>query len=98
MIKMPGPMPAEVKVYTTTVCPYCVRAKAVLAKRGIVYEEINVSNNPDVRDWLVKATGRKTVPQIFIAGEPIGGSDELVALDRAGELVKRVFGDPAPTA
>lgn len=88
-------MPAEVKVYTTNTCPYCFRAKAVLAKRGIAYEEINVSNDIAMRDWLVKATGRKTVPQIFIAGEPIGGSDELAELDRAGELVKRVFGSPA---
>jgi glutaredoxin 3 len=91
-------MPAEVKVYTTTICPYCIRAKAVLKKRGIAYEEINVTNNPEVRDWLVKATGRKTVPQIFIAGEPIGGSDDLVELDRAGELMKRVFGADAPSA
>jgi glutaredoxin 3 len=85
-------MPAEVKVYTTKICPYCVRAKAVLAKRGIAYEEVDVSSDPATRDWLIKATGRKTVPQIFIAGDPIGGSDELVELDRAGELVKRVFG------
>jgi glutaredoxin 3 len=85
-------MPAEVKVYTTTICPYCVRAKMLLSKRGIAYEEINVSNDTAQRDWLVKATGRKTVPQIFIAGESIGGSDELAAMDRSGELAKRVFG------
>jgi len=90
-------MPAEVKVYTTKICPYCVRAKALLAKRGIAYEEIDVSSDTSVRDWLVKATGgRKTVPQIFIAGEPIGGSDELAALDRAGELMKRVNGNAVP--
>jgi glutaredoxin 3 len=90
-------MPAEVKVYTTTFCAYCVRAKMLLAKRGIPYEEIDVSGNVEARDWLVKTTGRKTVPQIFIAGEPIGGSDELHALDRQGLLMKRVFGDAAPT-
>jgi glutaredoxin 3 len=88
-------MPAEVKVYTTTVCPYCIRAKALLKKRGIAFEEINVSNDVAARDWLVKATGRKTVPQIFIAGEPIGGSDELAEMDARGELVKRVFGEAA---
>ena len=88
-------MAAEVKVYTTRICPYCVRAKALLARRGIAYEEIDVSNDTATRDWLVKATGRKTVPQIFIGGEPIGGSDELAALDRAGELVKRVQGATA---
>ena len=90
-------MPAEVKVYTTKVCPYCVRAKAVLAKRNIAFEEIDVTADPSTRDWLIKASGgRKTVPQIFIAGEAIGGSDELVDLDRRGELVKRVFGAEAP--
>jgi glutaredoxin 3 len=95
MVKVVG-MPAEVKVYTTKVCPYCIRAKALLAKRGIAYEEVDVSADPSTRDWLIKATGgRKTVPQIFIAGEPIGGSDELVELDRAGELVKKVFGAEA---
>ena len=88
-------MPAEVKVYTTTFCPYCVRAKALLKKRGIAFEEINVSNDVAARDWLVKASGRKTVPQIFIAGEPIGGSDDLAEMDATGELVKRVFGEAA---
>ncbi len=87
---------SEVKVYTTTFCAYCVRAKMLLSKRGIAYEEVNVSNDTAARDWLVKATGRKTVPQIFIAGEPIGGSDELVEMDRSGELAKRVFGAAAP--
>jgi glutaredoxin 3 len=89
-------MAAEVKVYTTSTCPYCVRAKSVLAKRGIAFEEINVSGDFEKRDWLVKATGQKTVPQIFIDGQSIGGSDELVALDQAGELVKRVFGEARP--
>jgi len=83
-------MTAEVKVYTTSFCPYCVRAKSLLKKREIPFEEIDVSNDPVVRDWLVKTTGRRTVPQIFIAGDPIGGSDELAELDRAGELMKRV--------
>jgi glutaredoxin 3 len=90
-------MPAEVKVYTTTICPYCIRAKALLKKRGIAYEEINVGNDPAAREWMVKASGRKTVPQIFIAGEPIGGSDDLAAMDARGELTRRVFGEIAPT-
>jgi glutaredoxin 3 len=86
-------MPAEVKIYTTTVCPYCVRAKALLSKRGIAYQEINVSNDDETRAWLVKATGQRTVPQIFIGGQSIGGSDELAALDRAGQLMARVAGE-----
>jgi glutaredoxin 3 len=89
-------MPAEVKVYTTTICPYCIRAKALLKKRGIAYEEINVENDPAAREWMVKASGRKTVPQIFIAGEPVGGSDDIAAMDARGELTRRVFGEVAP--
>lgn len=77
-----------VLMYSTDVCPYCVRAKMLLQRRGIPFEEINVSNDHEKRMWLVKATGRRTVPQIFIHGQSIGGSDELHALDRSGELQK----------
>jgi glutaredoxin 3 len=91
MVSAEVPMPAEVKVYTTKICPYCISAKSLLSKRGIPYEEVDVSGDAAKRDWLVKASGgRKTVPQIFINGESIGGSDELHALDRAGELMKKV--------
>jgi glutaredoxin 3 len=82
-------MPADVKVYTTDYCPYCDRAKALLTRRGIPFEEIDVSDDDQKRAWLVKATGgRRTVPQIFIDGQPVGGSDEIHELDRRGELVK----------
>ncbi len=83
---------APVTVYTTQVCPYCVRAKSLLAKRGIAFKEIDVSHDTAKRSWLVQATGQKTVPQIFIGDVSVGGSDELAQLDRAGELTKRVFG------
>ena len=89
-------MAAEVKVYTTTICPYCFRAKALLSKRGIAYQEIDVSNDDETRAWLVKATGQRTVPQIFIGEESVGGSDELAALDRTGDLMKRVGGEAKP--
>jgi glutaredoxin 3 len=79
-------MIANVKVYTTQVCPYCIRAKALLKKRDVPYEEIDVSKDEDKRAWLVSATGMRTVPQIFIDEKPIGGSDELHALDASGEL------------
>jgi glutaredoxin 3 len=80
-------MIADVKVYTTRICPYCIRAKALLAKRGVPYVEIDVSNDPEKRAWLVTASGgKRTVPQIFIDDKPVGGSDELHALDRTGEL------------
>jgi glutaredoxin 3 len=79
-----------VTVYTTKVCPYCVRAKALLDRRGIPYEEVDVSNDPAKRSWLVEATGRRTVPQIFIGDEAVGGSDDLHALDAAGKLMALV--------
>jgi len=83
-------MAADVVVYTTDYCPYCDRAKALLKKRAIAFDEIDVTNNPDKRTWLVKTTGRRTVPQIFVKGEPVGGSDELHALDRSGDLQKKL--------
>ncbi|MCC6217031.1 MAG: glutaredoxin 3 [Polyangiaceae bacterium] len=84
-------MPDPVQIFTTAYCPYCVRAKSLLARRGIPFEEIDVTHEPDRRQWLVNATGgRRTVPQIFIGGESIGGSDELHELDRRGELLALV--------
>lgn len=79
-----------VRMYTTQICPYCVRAKALLGQRSIPYEEIDVSRDHEKRAWLVEATGRRTVPQIFIGDEPIGGFDELRALDLSGELAKKL--------
>lgn len=77
-------------MYTTTICPYCIRAKMLLKGKGVPFEEINVSGDHDTRDWLVKVTGLRTVPQIFINDEPIGGFDEMRALDLAGELDKKL--------
>jgi glutaredoxin 3 len=77
---------ADVKIYTTTYCPYCVRAKALLNKKGVAFTEIDVTNDQEKRDWLVKETGQRTVPQVFINGASVGGSDDLYALDRAGKL------------
>lgn len=76
----------KVVIYTTTYCPYCVAAKRLLERKSIPYEEIDVTGNDELRAWLVKRTGRRTVPQIFIDNEPIGGYDELSALDLAGAL------------
>jgi glutaredoxin 3 len=85
-----------VTVYTTKVCPYCVRAKALLDRRGIPYTEVDVSADAEKRAWLVQATGRRTVPQIFIGERPVGGSDDIHALDAEGRLVPMVRGDGAP--
>lgn len=76
-----------VKMYTTQVCPYCVRAKALLQQRGVhVIEEIRVDLHPSERDRMIELTGRRTVPQIFIGDTHVGGCDDLMALDRAGGL------------
>lgn len=80
----------NVRVYSTLVCPYCIRAKLLLRERGIAFEEIDVTGDPEMRSWLVEKTGRRTVPQIFIGDEPIGGFDDLRELDRTGELGKKL--------
>lgn len=77
---------AEVQIYVTDYCPYCVRAKMLLDRKGVRYTSIDVSKDPKKRAWLVEATGRTTVPQLFIGGKPIGGCDDLYALERAGTL------------
>lgn len=73
-------------MFTTLICPYCIRAKMLLKAKGVAYEEIDVSGDHDMRAWLVKTTGRRTVPQIFINEESIGGFEEMRDLDRAGQL------------
>lgn len=79
----------NITIYTTTYCPYCVKAKDLLKRKGLEYEEINVENQPELREALVvKAGGRKTVPQIFIGDHHVGGCDDLYALDKTGELDK----------
>lgn len=77
---------AEVKIYTTGFCPYCTRAKRLLTEKGVVFEEIDVTFDPDLREKMIAESGGRTVPQIFIDGVPIGGSDELAALEASGEL------------
>lgn len=75
-----------VKIYTTRSCPYCVRAKRLLEKKQVQYEEIDVSWDEDARTKLTESTGRRTVPQIFVGERHVGGSDELYALEERGEL------------
>jgi glutaredoxin 3 len=77
-----------VKMYTTQVCPYCVRAKALLKQRGVVQiEEVRVDLDPVQRDQMIALTGRRTVPQIFIGSTHVGGCDDLMALDQQGALL-----------
>lgn len=75
-----------VKIYLTAWCPYCQRAKALLDLREIPYEEIDVDGDQATRKWLLETTGQRTVPQVFIGAESIGGYTELAALDRSGAL------------
>jgi glutaredoxin 3 len=81
---------SDVVIYTTRVCPYCVAAKRLLSQRNVPYDEVDVSTDDAKRQWLVEATGRRTVPQIFIRGESIGGFDELSALDQSGKLREKL--------
>jgi len=77
----------QITIYTTPICPYCVRAKALLKKKGARFEEIDVFMDVDARrEMEKKASGRYTVPQIFIGERHVGGCDDLYALERAGEL------------
>lgn len=78
----------HITLYTTGTCPYCIRAKQLLATRGVSdYEEIRVDLQPEQRLRMMERTGRRTVPQIFIGATHVGGCDDLMALDAAGGLV-----------
>ena len=77
-----------VKMYTTAVCPYCVRAKQLLKARRVEHiEEIRIDTNPQERERMMETTGRRTVPQIFIGDTHVGGCDDLMALDARGGLL-----------
>ena len=80
------PAPGTITMYSTTWCGYCIRAKALLDRRGLEYEEIVMDDDPAFRQKLLEMTGRWTVPQIFIDDVPIGGYTELWTLDRDGRL------------
>ncbi len=77
---------SKVVVYTTQYCPYCISAKALLAKKGVAFEEIKVDGNRQLRAEMAQKAGRSSVPQIWIGAQHIGGCDELHALERAGKL------------
>lgn len=75
-------------VYVKDYCPYCTRAKNLLRKKGVEFEEIDISDNDELQEYVIKESGRRTVPQIFINDKPVGGSDDLHALNSTGELDK----------
>jgi glutaredoxin 3 len=89
---------AKVEIYSTSYCPYCMRAKALLRSKAVQFDDIDVTNDPALRAKMVElAGGRRTVPEIFINGEIIGGCDELYALERSGEL-DLLLAQPAESA
>lgn len=77
---------ATVVMYSTQQCPFCLAARMLLKKKGVAFEDIPVSDNAELRAAMEQRSGRRTVPQIFINDEPIGGFDELYAMDQRGEL------------
>ncbi|MBV2234257.1 MAG: glutaredoxin 3 [Sterolibacterium sp.] len=81
-------------MYSTAVCPYCVRAEQLLKSKGVAeIEKIRIDLEPELREQMMQRTGRRTVPQIFIGATHVGGYDDLVALERAGKLEPLLAGD-----
>ncbi len=91
---MTGAMPARVEIYVTDYCPYCTRAKGLLKRKGVAFEEYDVSGDAARRAWLLEKTGQRTVPQIFINGVSVGGSDDIHRLDREGKLDSLLQANP----
>ena len=86
-------MSAKVVMYSTAVCPYCQRAEQLLKARGVEsIEKVRIDQDPEQRAAMIERTGRRTVPQIFIGDEHVGGYDDLAALDRAGKLAPMLQG------
>jgi glutaredoxin 3 len=79
-------------IYTSVACPYCVQAKRLLDRKGVPYSEIDVTGDPERRTAMIQASGRRTVPQIFIGETHVGGCDDLMALDRRGALMPMLSG------
>lgn len=78
---------AKITMYATAVCPYCVRAEQLLKRKGVTdIEKIRVDHDPSLRDRMIQLTGRRTVPQIFIGSQHVGGCDDLFELEHAGKL------------
>ena len=90
--KKPAEFGTTVVVYVTEYCGFCRMAEALLRRKSIAFEAVDVTNSGDARSWLVETTGQRTVPQVFIHGRSIGGYSELSALDRAGKLAALLVG------
>ena len=84
--------PPHILMYCTSWCPYCERARALLRAKGVSYQEIDIESQPEQRNEMIRRSGRRTVPQIFIGTRHIGGSDDIHELDAAGELDRLLHG------
>ncbi len=89
-----GTKDAKIRIYTKRLCSYCWRAKLLLLRRGLAYEEIHVGGDPELRRSLAETSGQTTVPQIFVGERSLGGYAELLKLDRSGEL-RQILGRPS---
>ena len=90
---------ARIEIYTARLCGYCQSAKALLARKGVTFSEIDVTGDQEARNRMVeRASGRMTVPQIFIGATHVGGFDDLSDLDRAGKLDPLLAAEPGPAA
>jgi glutaredoxin 3 len=87
-------MSADVVMYVTGWCPYCRAAKKLLEGKGATWAEVDVDDRDELRTWLIKESGQRTVPQVFINGKPVGGFTDLSALDAAGKLEGLLKADP----
>jgi glutaredoxin 3 len=83
----------KVQVYSKENCPFCTRAKSLLSRKGVSFEEIDVEHDDAKRAWLVEASGQRTVPQIFVDGRSLGGFTDIEALDHKGELDRILRGE-----
>ena len=83
-------MSEKVLIYTMTICPYCIAAKQLLKKKGVAFEEINLTKHPERWEECEKRSGRETVPQIFFGDRHVGGCDDLKKLDKSGELDRMI--------
>jgi len=84
----------KISLYTKQHCAFCVRAKRLLDRKGVAYEEIDVEQQDHLRKWLAETTGQQTLPQIFAGDRPLGGYSDLAALDAAGQLDPILRGAP----
>jgi glutaredoxin 3 len=83
---------ADILMYSTEYCPYCMRARQLLEAKGVVYTDIRIDEHPEKRDEMIAKSNQRTVPQIFINDNSIGGCDDLYALDQTGQLDKLLIG------